>query len=397
VEQLKKSRRSGLEHLVRFAKEMPVLSPREIYRRLEELGYRGQNEARRAVSLMAYRHVRRIKRIYVDGVKREHLLPKSNTLLIGPTGCGKTFLVELLFQQILHLPTVIIDITTYSETGYVGQDPSTILTRLLHAADDNPLLAAIGIVCLDEFDKIASGQNNAVFAGAGTTKDVTGLGVQRELLKMLEASEVVVPLELTHSSYSDNVLLSTADVAFIAAGAFSGFHQVARRRAAGDSIGFGRTPQGSSAPDAVAVSYTPEEVEHVANFQAYGFLPELLSRFSRFVPFQALDAATLTEILKSNVVDRLTREFEEEGFELQVEEPVIEKIVSESLKRETGARGLQQVLTRHIENAAFESFAEASSGRVRVYLDDGSIKVAADVQGERSKDDEPSDASPEES
>jgi ATP-dependent Clp protease ATP-binding subunit ClpX len=397
VEQLKKSRRSGLEHLVRFAKEMPVLSPREIYRRLEELGYRGQNEARRAVSLMAYRHVRRIKRIYVDGVKREHLLPKSNTLLIGPTGCGKTFLVELLFQQILHLPTVIIDITTYSETGYVGQDPSTILTRLLHAADDNPLLAAIGIVCLDEFDKIASGQNNAVFAGAGTTKDVTGLGVQRELLKMLEASEVVVPLELTHSSYSDNVLLSTADVAFIAAGAFSGFHQVARRRAAGDSIGFGRTPQGSSAPDAVAVSYTPDEVEHVANFQAYGFLPELLSRFSRFVPFQALDAATLTEILKSNVVDRLTREFEEEGFELQVEEPVIEKIVSESLKCETGARGLQQVLTRHIENAAFESFAEASGGRVRVYLDDGSIKVEADVQGERSKGDEPSDASPEES
>jgi ATP-dependent Clp protease ATP-binding subunit ClpX len=395
VEQLKKSRRSGLENLVRFAKELPVLSPREIYRRLEELGYRGQTEARRAVALMAYRHVRRIKRIYVDGVKREHLLPKSNTLLIGPTGCGKTFLVELLFQQILHLPTVIIDITTYSETGYVGQDPSTILTRLLHAADDNPLLAAVGIVCLDEFDKIASGQNNAVFAGAGTTKDVTGLGVQRELLKMLEASEVVVPLDLAHSSFDDHVLMSTADVAFIAAGAFSGFHQLARRRAAGDSIGFGRTPQGTT--DAVAVSYAPEEVEQVANFQAYGFLPELLARFSRFVPFQALDAATLTDILKSNVIDRLTREFEEEGFELQVEEPVIQQIVAESLKRETGARGLQQVLTRHIENAAFESFAEASSGRVRVYLDSGSIKVEAQVQGQRSKDEEPSEAGPEES
>jgi ATP-dependent Clp protease ATP-binding subunit ClpX len=344
---------------------------------------------------MAYRHVRRIKRIYVDGVKREHLLPKSNTLLIGPTGCGKTFLVELLFQQILHLPTVIIDITTYSETGYVGQDPSTILTRLLHAADDNPLLAAVGIVCLDEFDKIASGQNNAVFAGAGTTKDVTGLGVQRELLKMLEASEVVVPLDLTHSSFDDHVLMSTADVAFIAAGAFSGFHQLARRRAAGDSIGFGRTPQGTT--DAVAVSYAPEEVEQVANFQAYGFLPELLARFSRFVPFQALDAATLTDILRSNVIGRLTREFEEEGFELQVEEPVIQQIVAESLKRETGARGLQQVLTRHIENAAFESFAEASSGRVRVYLDSGSIKVEAQVQGERPKDEEPSKTSTEES
>jgi len=184
-------------------------------------------------------------------------------------------------------------------------------------------------------------------------------------------------------------------VAFIAAGAFSGFHQLARRRAAGDSIGFGRTPQGTT--DAVAVSYAPEEVEQVANFQAYGFLPELLARFSRFVPFQALDAATLTDILRSNVIGRLTREFEEEGFELQVEEPVIQQIVAESLKRETGARGLQQVLTRHIENAAFESFAEASSGRVRVYLDSGAIKVEAQVQGERPKDEEPSEASPEES
>ncbi len=127
---------------------------------------------------------------------------------------------------------MIVDITTYSETGYVGQDPNTIITRLLHAADDNPLLASIGIICLDEFDKIASGQNNAIFAGAGTTKDVTGMGVQRELLKMLEAGEVVVPLELTHSTYGDHVVMSTADIAFIAAGAFSGFQQVARRRAA---------------------------------------------------------------------------------------------------------------------------------------------------------------------
>ena len=221
--------------------------------------------------------------------------------------------------------------------------------------------------------------------------------MQRELLKMLESSEVLVPLELTHSTYNDHVLMSTADVAFIAAGAFSGFHQLARRRAAGDSIGFGRTPLGSGSPDAVAVSYTPDEVEQVANFQSYGFLPELLARFSRFVPFAALDASTLTDILKSSVVDRLTREFEEEGFELQVEEPVVQKIVAETLKRETGARGLQQVLTRHIENAAFESFAEAASGRVRVYLDAGAIKVEAQVQGQRTKDEKSSEAGPEES
>jgi ATP-dependent Clp protease ATP-binding subunit ClpX len=379
VEPLKKYRKSGLEHFIKFVRDLPLLSPQAIFARLEELGYRGQREARRAVSLMAYRHVRRIRRIYLDGAKREQLLPKTNTLLIGPTGCGKTHLVELLFKEVLRLPTVIIDITTYSETGYVGQDPSTILTRLLHAADDNPLLASIGIVCLDEFDKIASGQNNAIFAGAGTTKDVTGLGVQRELLKMLESSEVVVPLELTHSSYGDHVVMSTADVAFVAAGAFSGFHQVAGRRASHGRMGFGSNPKAVKSPDAIAVTFEAEEVEQVANFQAYGFLPELLARFSRFVPFEALDSGTLMEILKNNVLDRLVREFEDEGFELVVQEPVLAHIVGESLSRETGARGLAAVLTHTVEDAAFESFAEKRGGRIKVVLEKGKIRVESDT------------------
>jgi ATP-dependent Clp protease ATP-binding subunit ClpX len=379
VEPLKKYRKSGLEHFIKFVRDLPLLSPQAIFARLEELGYRGQREARRAVSLMAYRHVRRIRRIYLDGAKREQLLPKTNTLLIGPTGCGKTHLVELLFREVLRLPTVIIDITTYSETGYVGQDPSTILTRLLHAADDNPLLASIGIVCLDEFDKIASGQNNAIFAGAGTTKDVTGLGVQRELLKMLESSEVVVPLELTHSSYGDHVVMSTADVAFVAAGAFSGFHQVAGRRASHGRMGFGGNPKAVKSPDAIAVSFEAEEVEQVANFQAYGFLPELLARFSRFVPFEALDSVTLMEILKTNVLDRLVREFEDEGFELVIDEPVLAHIVGESLSRETGARGLAAVLTHTVEDAAFESFAEKRGGKIKVVLEKGKIRVDSDT------------------
>lgn len=375
VEPLKKYRKSGLEHFIKFVRELPVLSPKAIFAKLEEQGYRGQVEARRAMSLLAYRHVRRIKRIYLDGAKRESLLPKMNMLLAGPTGCGKTFLVELLFQHVLRLPTVIIDITTYSETGYVGQDPSTILTRLLHAADDNPLLASIGVVCLDEFDKIASGQNNAVFAGAGTTKDVTGMGVQRELLKMLESSDVVVPMEITHSSYGDHLVLSTADVAFVAAGAFSGFHQIVRNRAAVDRIGFGREQAAPHQGAGIAVSFTAGEVENLANLQTFGFLPELLARFGRFVPFEALDASTLMDILRTNVVDKLVREFEDEGFALAVDDEVLGHLVAEGLKRETGARGLVSILTRHLEDAAFDSFAEVPGGRVHLTLDSGQIRV----------------------
>lgn len=375
----RKLRKPGLEHFVKFVRNIPSEAPNTMFQQLEEYGYRGQVRARRALCLMAYRHVRRIKRIYLDGAVRQHLPHKSNYLLVGPTGCGKTFLVDLLFGKILKLPTALVDITTYSETGYVGQDPSTILTRLLHAADENPMLASIGIICLDEFDKISSGQNNAIFAGAGTTKDVTGMGVQRELLKMLEASEVVVPLELTHSTYGDHVVLSTQDIAFVAAGAFSGFQQVSHRRASRDSIGFGRDGVVRRyGPDAIAVDFTAEEVESVANFQAYGFLPELIARFTRVVPFSALDADTLKDILRTDVVERMLSEFADEGMELRVREEVLDFVVADALRRETGARGLASTLTRHLEEVAFETFGTGASGAVDVCIEDDRITVVHD-------------------
>src|SRR5438067_218910 len=379
MEPNRKVRKQGLEHFITFVRELPCPSPQAMFQALHELGYRGQDHARRALCLMAYRHVRRIKRIYLDGFDRVDLPRKSNFLFVGPTGSGKTFLVESLFGKILKLPTALVDITTYSETGYVGQDPTSVITRLLHTADENPMLASIGIVCLDEFDKIASGQNNAIFAGAGTTKDVTGMGVQRELLKMLEASEVVVPLDLTHSSYADHVVMSTADIAFIAAGAFSGFQQIAHRRAMRDSIGFGRDAKSPPHdPDAIAVDFSEEQVENVANFQAYGFLPELVARFTRVVPFKALDAGTLKDILRSDVVQRMTREFKLEGFDLAIDETVLDHIVVDALRRETGARGLASTLTRNLEDVAFGAFGVERGGSVRVVMKEDDLAVELD-------------------
>jgi ATP-dependent Clp protease ATP-binding subunit ClpA len=123
------------------------------------------------------------------------------------------------------------------------------------------------------------------------------------------------------------------------------------------------------------VSFTADEVEQLANFQAFGFLPELLARFSRFVPFEALDAGTLMDILRAHVIDKLTREFEDEGFELTVDLEVLDHVVAEGLRRETGARGLAAVLTRHLERAAFDAFAESSGGEVRVKMKGGAINV----------------------
>jgi len=382
VENIRQRERASVDSFIKFVNDLPVLSPRQIFDELQRLGYRGQVLPRRVVSLMAYRHLRRIRRIYLDHESRERMMPKINTLFLGPTGCGKTHLVELLFGHILKLPTVVLDVTTYSETGYVGQDPNTILTRLLHVADNNPMLASIGIICLDEFDKLASSQNNAVFAGAGTTKDVTGMGVQRELLKMLDSSEVVVPLELTHSSYGDYAVLSTADIAFIAAGAFSGFPQLLRRRGVSRGIGFGQRTGASQVPlrdDDIAVSLSPDEVEDVSHFQAYGFLPELIARFTRIVPFAALNDETLKEILSSSVLQRLVTEFEQEGYELQVTDAVLDWVVHQSVKRQTGARGLSAILTRMVEDAAFEHFAgDKAHGCVRLVLQGDSVVATAD-------------------
>ncbi len=343
-------------YIQQFFEGIPLIPPRKMFDMLTKLEYKGQVEARRAITLLAYRHVRRLKRFYLEGIPREQLPPKSNYLMIGPTGCGKTFLVELLFRKILKLPAVIVDMTQYSETGYVGNDTCTMLTTLLEHTGHDPIAASAGIMCLDEFDKLATTQNQARFDGQGTTKDVSGFGVQRELLRIIEGAEMMVPLDLNNTSYSQRIPLKTEDITFVACGTFSGFKGITYGQQ--PHIGFNAELQEESLKQAhrIAADFEEQEISDIENFQLYGFMPELMGRFTRIISLRPLDRDTLQGILQDSVIKKFYREFREEGIKLQVEKQVLTHIVDQSVKRQTGARGLASLLTQHIEEAAFQSF-----------------------------------------
>lgn len=345
------------ESLRDFVYSLPMIAPPDIADRLEQLGYKGQEEPRRALSLLAYRHVRRLKRLHVNNESRRAVSLKQNTLLVGPTGCGKTFLVELLFQQIFQLPTLVVDITSFTESGYIGDDVNTILTRLIYATEGDVLKAQCGIVCLDEFDKLASSTSNSRFAGEGTTKDVSGYGVQRELLKMVEGTDVMVPMDYGFSSFGNRAQFSTRDIPFIACGTFSGMAGI--QKSEEKSIGFRGGNEGKkSAP----------VLEEIEVFQRYGFLPELMGRFARIVRFEPLPPETLRRILHDNVLPQFLREFKVEGLHLTVTEAAISHIVERSVKRGTGARGLHSGLISAIEQAAFENFHRVTNAEVVIDL-----------------------------
>ena len=353
------------ERLREFVGGLPLPSPREIFEQLGSLGYKGQEPQRRALSLMAYRHVRRLKAIHAEGAARRDLPPKQNCLLVGPTGCGKTFLVELLFGHIFRLPTVVVDITSYTESGYVGDDVRTVLARLVDAADGDHLLASCGVVCLDEFDKIASSTSNARFAGQGTTKDVSGYGVQRELLAMVEGADVLVPMDYGFSQFGYRLPFSTRDVPFIACGAFAGFEELLKAGRAG--IGF----RGGAAEDD-ASSLTLEEV---GSFHKFGFLPELIGRFSRIVKFPELPRETLRLILDENVLPQYVSEFALEGLKLTVTDEALDHIIARSQRRGTGARGLNSELVGAVERAAFATFGGAGGSGVVVSVSGGRLET----------------------
>jgi ATP-dependent Clp protease ATP-binding subunit ClpX len=349
---------SDAEKVKNFVAELPILTPREIFAELEKLGYKGQDEQRRALSLMAYRHIRRLKRIHLEAVDRRDLPHKQNVLMIGPTGCGKTYLVELLFQSLFKIPTIIVDITSFTESGYVGDSVNTILTRLVLHAGGDPHLAECGVICLDEFDKLASSGSSARFAGQGTTKDVSGYGVQRELLAMLQGTTVTVPMDYGFSEFGYRAEVSTKDIPFIVCGAFSGFEEILRENKSG--IGFSQKAKSDSE------ILTEQEAQ---SFQKFGFLPELIGRFSRIVNFPKLSQEILRQILTENILPQFQNEFAGENLTLTVTAEAANFIVKRCEKRGTGARGLQTELITAVESAAFENFGINAGAEILIKSD----------------------------
>lgn len=359
-----------VEHLQR----QPALSPREMERELVRLGYRGQEPSRRAGAVLAYRHLQRLRQRFVHKVPASELPRRENYLFLGATGSGKTYLVELLFREILKVPSVIADITRFSETGYIGDDVQMLLSQLYEAAGQQRGWASCGIICVDEFDKLAASRSSARFAGEGTTKDVSGFGVQRGLLTLLSGGSSPFPTDFGFSGHGQRVVMPLENIVFIACGAFSGLKETADLSGREVRMGFlGQSH--AKRDDALVAQLGSELLENTRAFSDYGILPELLGRFSRLVAFQPLGEEVLRSILDETLLRSYQTEFQREGVELRIDDDVISHVVKGALRRETGARGLRAALVPLLEEAAFESFGTGAVAKVHLGLRDGKIQV----------------------
>jgi len=352
----------------RLISEFDGITPMELEKAVRKFDYVGQQKAVNSICLMACRHVYRLRNVFLDGVLADELPDKDNYLLLGPTGSGKTFLIDIISRRILNLPTTVIDITSYSETGYVGQDPVSMLTRLVNAAEGDIDLASVGIVCIDEFDKLATSKNSAVFSGAGTTKDVSGFGVQKELLKMLEGAEVDVPLDLTHASFAQRTTMSTDFISFIALGAFSGITRTIKNHERKIGFSAGSGSGGAPVSNDIAYNVSEEQLRKVAIFQDYGIMPELMGRFSRILPFHPLGKDHLKKILIENITKRYHREFDLMKAKMKIDEEVVDKVVADAIEKETGARGLRSALFGYIEDACFMLYSKPKKKKRTIAL-----------------------------